>query len=75
MDPKFPGHNLTFLDSARALKKNPNMKIQPDCDLDEGNPKRCKEKGCLTGFKSDTGGKRHLAIIHGKAGMALNYFV
>ena len=49
------------------------MKIQPDCDLDEGNPKRYKEKGCLTGFKSDAGGKLHMAIIHGKAGMALNY--
>ena len=49
MDPKLPGHNLTFLDSARALKKNLNMKIQPDCDLDDGNPKRCNEKCCLPG--------------------------
>lgn len=41
-DPNFPGHNLTFLQQQEQLKKNPDLQIKPDSDLDDGKAKRCQ---------------------------------
>ena len=65
-DPNHQGHYKTFLKLAKEFAEDKFKTFLPDSNITDGQVDRCKEKGCLTTFRSQAGADRHYALLHNR---------
>ena len=65
-DPDHKGHFKTFLRLAKELSEDKFKLFKPDSNITDGPADRCKEKDCLTTFRSQAGADRHYALLHNR---------
>ena len=58
---EFPSSYLTYLEQTMMLKRDKNMQIKPDSNLDLD---KCSIEGCLTTFKSAAHQDKHMEMYH-----------
>ena len=65
-DPDHKGHYKTFLTLAKEFAEDKFKTFKPDSNITDGPVDRCKEKDCLTTFRSQAGADRHYALLHNR---------